>query len=150
MTRELRTYLPEDVARRDTARALDDACFASGLSNADIGASLGCDESYVRAMRHGVKPISAHRVVQLPLSVARPFAASKLASNEAHRTPLTAATTEAQAAALNVAAAELSAEISRRGADGKIDGDDLLAILAKFGLCEAIQHRLRVVAGVAR
>ena len=150
MSRDLRTYLPEDVARRDTARAFDDACLASGLSNADIGASLGCDESYVRAMRHGMKPIGAHRVVQLPLSVARPFSASKLARNEAHRVPSTAASPEAQAAALNVAAAELSAEIARRGADGKIDGDDLLAILAKFGLCETMRHRLQVVAGGAR
>ena len=148
--KELRTYLPSDVARRDTARAFDDACAASGLSNEEIGASMGCDESYVRAMRHGVKPIGAHRVVQLPLAVARPFAAAKVARNESHRVPLTAATPEAQAAALNVAASELSAEIARRGADGKIDGDDLLAILAKFGLCETMRHRLQVVAGGAR
>ena len=97
---ELRTYLPESTAKRDTARAFDDACEASGLSDEQIGAYLGCADTYVGRMRRGEKPVPAHRLVQLPTSIARPFAAALSAAQERHHAPLTAGSVDAQGAAL--------------------------------------------------
>ena len=145
---ELRTYLPEATAERDTARAFDDACAISGLSNEQIGAYLGCGDTYVGRMRRGEKPVPAHRLVQLPASVARPFAAALSAAQERHHAPLTAGSVDAQGAALGSAATALAGEIlAAFGDNGTIDPDELRKILARVVDVDRAGHRLRVVGG---
>jgi len=147
---ELRTYLPEGTAERDTARAFDDACEASGLSNEQIGAFIGCGETYVGRMRRGDKPVPAHRMVQLPASVARPFAAALAAAQERHHAPLTAGSVDGQAAALGAAASALAGEIlaafgSEYQQGKKVDPDELRKILLRVVDVDRMGHRLRVV-----
>ena len=143
---ELRTYLPESTAKRDTARAFDDACEASGLSDEQIGAYLGCADTYVGRMRRGEKPVPAHRMVQLPPSIALPFAAALAASQERHHAPLTAGSVDAQGAALGSAATALAGEIlAAFGDDGTIDPDELRKILLRVVAVDRAGHRLRVV-----
>ncbi len=146
--RTLRTYLPEDTARRDVARAFDDACAASGLSNESIGAALGVGEKAVRKMRSGEMPIPTHRQAQLPESVAVLFAAGVKAVRERHHAPLTAQTVEAQAATLGAAAAGLAEEILKAfNNDGRIDADELVRIAEKYGAVVRADHGLRVLRG---
>lgn len=152
---DLRTYLPEDAARRETARAFDDACEASGLSNEQIGVFLGCAETYVGRMRRGEKPIPAHREVQLPASIARPFAAALAAAQERHHAPLVGNDLDAQVAALGATALALANEIitafgSEYQPGRKIDPNELAKILGRYLDVDRQGHRLRVVAGGAR
>ncbi len=148
---ELRTYLPEDTAARETARAFDDACEASGLSNEQIGAYLGCGDTYVGRMRRGEKPVPSHKLVQLPASIARPFVAALSAAQERHHAPLVAISLDAQAAALGTAAHALAGEIlAAFGNNGKVDPDELVNILARYVDVDRAGHRLRVVAGGVR
>ena len=147
---ELRTYLPESTAKRDTARAFDDACEASGLSDEQIGAYLGCADTYVGRMRRGEKPIPAHRMVQLPTSIALPFTAALSASQERHHAPLTAGSVDDQAAALGAAASALAGEIlaafgSEYQGGKKVDPEELRKILARHVDVGRAGHRLRVV-----
>lgn len=76
----LRTYLPEDSAKRLAARALDEgidlalraaATRGEHLTASDVAAMLGIDESYLRRMRDGDKPCPWHRRAQLRADVRR-------------------------------------------------------------------------------
>lgn len=69
VAQETRTPTTLDRATSLAARALDDAMHALGCSNCGLAAYLGVSEAVVRSMRHGEKPISAARIVQLPPSL---------------------------------------------------------------------------------
>lgn len=149
MNRTRTVMVTEDAAERRSARAFDDMCEASGLTNGQLGAHLGCGEKFVRNLRAGIAPVRGKHVVQLPHALAADFTRRLVAaSEECHGAPIIAQTVEGQAVVLGQAAAELSAEIFRAiGNDGRIDAGELVKIAARHVAVDRAERGLVALAG---
>lgn len=147
----LRTYLPEDEARDIEARAwhggIELAIVAAAkrgeaLSRRDVAAMLGVDESYLRAVCKGNKPIGSHRLAQLPLHVRECINAERDRLTAPVAPGLVVAPCTA-VARVGKASADLMAEALAAIEDGVITDDELTRIRAAIENVERAGRKCR-------
>lgn len=140
--KRLRTYLPEDEAREIEAASwdegIDDAIRAAALrgevlSRRDVAAMLGVDESYLRAVCKGLKPISAHRLAQLRADAR----AAINTARERHLAPVggLVASPLPAASKTGAAGAALASTVCRALADGVLTPEEVAEIRAAADVC---------------
>lgn len=148
--RSLRTYLPEDGAREIEAAAWDEgideairaaALRGEALSRRDVAGMLGVDESYLRAVCKGLKPIGAHRLAQLRADVRRAIHEAR----ERHLAPVGGLVSSPLPAAsrAGAAGASLASIVLRALADGEITPEEAAEIHAAAEVCVAEASKVR-------
>lgn len=115
-----------DRARTLAARALDDAMHALGVANTELAAYLGCDEKVVRNLRRGDAPLTGTVILRLPsrLRIAVLRALDTAAEPAGTDSP------EAQACAVQCAAADVIAALAKALADRRVTPEEVRTLIA--------------------
>ncbi len=144
---------PKALSRSDRAgsvflRSVNLAIDACGLSSAEVAREWAIAEPIARAIRMGVRPLTAERIDRLPARVRVHVARLMLAEAEGEGAPGSVAGPERQVLVVAKRAGELAGCVHDAVADGVLDHEERRAIARHAGaVIDAATATVRSVRG---